>query len=87
MKFEVKIIKPEFDINPEKSKTNNYDWRRLLVVNFKEMRTETEDKNGFKTIEFKNFQWIPSYKQLCEIYRGLEKAEELNKELCKVWAK
>lgn len=67
MNLNITIDKPEFDKHSEKSTTNNYDWKRCVIVQFPNCE----------------FKWIPTYKQLTEIYQKLCEAEQINKEQVK----
>ena len=64
--------KLDFDPNPSKTKTNNFDYHKVLFVEF---------PNCISTTTGKSFKWVPSYSQLEEIREQLNKVEELNREL------
>ena len=66
----IKIHKPYFDPNPQKSTTNNHSWRVGLFVYFK-------DPQG------RDYVWMPKWDELKEILQEKETVEMKNKELCK----
>ena len=69
LKFErVEIRRPFFDPHPEKSTTNNHDWRQGLLVWF-------IDKDG------KKFVWMPKWKEVENISTGKDVVEEVNKSI------
>ena len=65
MDLTIKIDVPDWDPNPDKTTTNNHNWRKCVVVMFPNC----------------SFKWIPTYKQLDQIKDALEKCENLNKDL------
>jgi hypothetical protein len=65
MDIEITIEKPEWDPNPEKTQTQNWDWRKCVIVKFQNQ----------------DFKWIPTYKQLAEILMKLHECELMNKRL------
>lgn len=66
MDLDIQIRKPDWDPNPNKTTTNNHNWRKCVIVEF---------PSGFK--------WIPTYKQLVQIYQALDKVERINREVAK----
>jgi len=67
MEIDVRIEKPEWDPNPQKSTTQNWEWRKCVIVCFPNQ----------------SFKWIPTYKQLVEIYAKLAECEVINRNLAK----
>ena len=67
MELKISIQKPDWDPHPEKSTTNNHEWRKCVIVEFPNC----------------DFKWIPTYKQIEDITKELILCEELNKVLCK----
>lgn len=65
MELDLSIEKPDWDPNPQKSTTNNFNWRKCLVVKFPNC----------------SFKWIPTYKQLAEILLKLSEVEQENRKL------
>ena len=66
----LEIRKPRYDPHPEKSTTNNSDWRLGLFVIF-------EDYQG------NQFDWMPKWDEVVELRGFREVAEQVNKEVCK----
>jgi len=66
----VEIRKPIFDLHPEKSTTNNSEWRQGFFLIFK-------DNYG------NEYDWMPKYSELDEINLKRVEIEEINKELCR----
>ncbi len=76
----VEIRPPRYDPNPEKSKTNNSEWRQGFFVVF-------EDYNG------EEYDYMPKWEHLAQMESGRKAIEELNsflareknKEDMKIW--
>lgn len=66
----IKIQKPLFDPHPEKSLTNNHDWRQGLLVFFK-------DNQG------KEFVWMPRWDEVASINNLKSEVERINSELAR----
>jgi hypothetical protein len=66
----VEIRKPRTDPHPEKSTTNNSEWRKGLFIVF-------QDYNG------NEFDWMPKWDDLISIDEAKKNIEELNKKLAK----
>jgi hypothetical protein len=73
-KFNVEVLieHPLFDKHPEKSKTNNSEWRVCLMVKFSNMLI----KDGVG-------HWLPTDEQIKEINAKRAECEQRNKMLCK----
>ncbi len=67
-RFEIR--KPKWDPNPEKSTTNNSEWRKGLFVIF-------EDYNG------NVYDYMPKWIDIEELNRLHLEIENINKSLCK----
>jgi len=67
MKLSIRIDKPDWDPHPEKTTTDNWVWRKCVIVEFPNCP----------------FKWIPTYQQLEDIKKALEETEKINKELAK----
>jgi len=67
MDIKITIDKPDWDPNPEKTNTNNWNWRKCVIVEF----------------ENQTFKWIPTYKQLAEIMLKLAECEQENRRLAR----
>ena len=65
----IEIRKPYFDPNPQKSTTQNHEWRQGLMVIF-------TDNNG------REFIYMPKWADLEIINTGKGKVEIINKRLC-----
>lgn len=66
----IEIRKPRYDPHPEKSLTNNSNWRQGLFIVF-------EDYNG------NEFDYMPKWGEIALINEKKIEVEILNKELCK----
>ena len=64
MRIDIKIDKPDWDPNPWKTTTNNYNWRKCVIVQF----------------ENQTFKWLPTYKQISDIMVAMVEMEKINKE-------
>ncbi len=64
MNLSISIEKPDWDPNPQKSTTDNHDWRRCVIVKF----------------ENQTFKWIPTYMQIADILNALKECEQVNKD-------
>lgn len=67
-KLEIKV--PEYDPNPEKSKTNNHNWRVGLFIIL-------TDYDG------REYIYMPKWKDISLINQGKDTVEHINKELLK----
>ena len=65
MKLNITMAIPDWDPNPDKTITQNHNWRRCVIVQFPNC----------------SFKWIPTYEQLEEIKKALNDCEMLNKTL------
>jgi len=65
----IEIRKPKWDSNPQKTTTNNHEWRKGLFIIF-------EDYDG------NEYDFMPKWVDLDEINKGKEEVEQLNKRLC-----
>jgi hypothetical protein len=71
LKFKrIEIRAPKWDPHPEKSTTNNHEWRKGLFIIF-------EDYSG------NVFDYMPKWNELQTILKGKESVEAVNKKLCK----
>ena len=71
LKFKrVEIRAPKWDPHPEKTTTENWDWRVGLFIIF-------EDYEG------NEFDWMPTWRELEKIVEGRDAVERKNKKLCK----
>ncbi len=66
----LELRRPRWDPNPKKSKTDNHDWRIGMFIIF-------EDYDG------KEFDYMPTWKQLDDFNDYRKKAEERNKQLAR----
>jgi hypothetical protein len=67
LKFKrVEIRKPKCDPHPEKSSTNNHEWRKGLFIIF-------EDYNG------QEFDWMPKWDEIATIEESRVNIDDLNK--------
>lgn len=66
----IEIRKPRYDPNPEKSKTDNHDWRVGLFLVF-------EDYNG------NEYDYMPKWNELDLVNERKYRVEELNRELAR----
>jgi len=67
MELDIRIEKPDWDPNPQKTTMGNWDWRKCVIVQFPNQ----------------SFKWIPTYKQLVEIYQKLTECEQMNRTIAK----
>lgn len=65
MDLDVQIKKPDWDPHPEKTKTQNWEWRQCVIVTFPNCA----------------FKWLPTYRQLQEIREKLAACEKINRGL------
>ena len=65
MELDIKIGKPDWDPAPQKTQTNNWEWRKSVIVTFPNC----------------TFKWIPTYKQILDISIALHKVEKINREV------
>ena len=72
MEIKMSFGKLDFDPNPHKTTTNNFDYHKVLFVEF---------PNCVSTKTGRSFKWVPSYAQLEEIREKLDEVEKLNREL------
>lgn len=71
LKFKrIEIRRPKWDPNPEKSTTENHEWRQGLFVIF-------EDVQGVE------YDYMPKWQELEAINSGRSEVESLNRRLCK----
>ena len=68
---EIIIKKPDFDPHPEKSKTNNHEWRQGLFMIF-------TDEYGVE------YHYMPKWDDVDKLNEMKDKVEMINKELCKI---
>lgn len=68
--IEADICKPPYDVNPQKSTTNNHNWRECLILIFR-------DNYG------NEFDFVPRWSEVEMINTKKAEVEERNKELCK----
>ena len=66
----VEIRKPRYNPNPEKSNTNNSDWRKGLFIVFQDYKGEEYD-------------YMPKWDELITILNSSKNIEELNSLLAK----
>lgn len=66
MELNIEIKRPAWDPHPEKSETNNHEWRQCVVVSFPNC----------------SFQWIPTYRDIADILLKLRECELINKRRC-----
>lgn len=66
----VEMRKPDFDPNPQKSTTDNHEWRQGLIVTLKDARTGTE------------YLYMPKWADLEAINSMKSVVEDANKQLC-----
>lgn len=64
------IVRPGFDLHPEKSTTDNTRWRQGLFVVFK-------DKNGDL------FKWMPKWDEIDTLLQKKDEVEMVNRKICK----
>ena len=67
MDLKISIAKPDWDPNPDKSTTDNHEWRKCVIVEFPNC----------------SFKWIPTYRHLAQVTEALDSCEDLNKTLAK----
>ena len=67
MEIKITIDKPKWDPHPEKTKTENWNWRKCVMIEF----------------ENQTFIWMPTYKQLVDITLALNECERINKQNAK----
>ena len=71
MKVNVFIKKPDWDPNPDKSKTNNTVWgNEVVIVEFPEIICKVNNKP---------FRWLPKYSTIQEIQKKLYEVEKVNR--------
>ena len=66
----IEIRKPRYDPHPEKSTTNNSDWRMGLFIIF-------EDYNGIE------FDYMPKWNEIEELIQKKGEIELINKQLAR----
>jgi len=66
----VEIRKPRYNSHPEKSKTDNSEWRKGFFVIF-------EDYNG------EEYDYMPKWEHLAQMENGRKFIEELNSKLAR----
>jgi len=69
-RFEVRT--PFFDPNPDKTTTNNHEWRQGLFMVFEWIGDE----------EKREFYYMPKWEEVQELVKKSKEVEQKNKELC-----
>lgn len=70
----IEVRKPRYDPHPEKSTTDNSDWRQGCFVIFEDYQGETLD-------------WMPRYEELAFLIEAMAATERKNKALAYAIAK
>ena len=65
----IEMRKPRYDPHPEKSTTQNSEWRKGLFIVFKDYRG-------------RQFDWMPKWEELEKLIKGRADIEKLNKQIC-----
>lgn len=68
MKISISIERPEWDPHPEKTTTNNWAWRKCVIVRFQNQ----------------SFRWIPTYNDLDDIKKALDECEATNSQMARL---
>lgn len=66
----IEIRKPRYDPHPEKSTTNNSEWRQGLFIVFENYQGQEMD-------------WMPKWNELEQIKAGQKEIEDKNKQLAR----